>query len=475
MLDENKMYQLMSKNIAYYEYDTLEDRITILFHSDYIIKDQTIEEAFDGDEFVVEKDSRGDLINFFTLVKGNFSKQQLAFKALHDGISRWYLISSFERNEEDRIVCGIFENISSFLIEQDKLLELSKRDSLTGLLNKVNLEKYIDNCIKERGFFMLCMIDLDYFKTINDTYGHIYGDRVLVAAAEKLKAIAGEDGEVGRVGGDEFILIKRIDHQPVDEEKRNLCRAIKNSFYDDKNNNLYTSRLTTTIGYATYPFDGKTKTDLLARADKALYRGKAKGRNCYVIYNEQMHGAIDVDKPIQDTVMEDFASTADISIFISDIMGGILNNPTKEKALSKLVDIMAYFRLQRITIYKRDGSTIQKVYKMVQSEKEYGELSVLDFKSFNDQFEGGIFIASDIFEYKYDRKAMSACMNIPYDHGSIVISACGLIRATDYLMCFEAFDRRRIWNKNQLTAIKVLSRMIITFYQNAINKENNKK
>ena len=471
MLDENKMQEAISNNIAYYEYNTLEDRITILFHSDYIANNITPEEAFDGEEFVVAKEFRKDLLSFFMLVRGNYSKQQLAFKAKHNETLRWYLISSFERNETDYIVRGTFENISSFLIEQDKLLELSKRDSLTGLLNKFNIEKYIDDCIKDRGFFMLCMIDLDYFKTINDTYGHIYGDRVLVATTDKLKQIAGENGEVGRVGGDEFVLIKRIDHQPTDEEKRALCRAIKNSFYDNDGNNIYTSRLTTTIGFVTYPFDGKTKTELLARVDKALYKGKAKGRNCYVIYNEQMHGSIDVDRPIQDTVMEDFTNTADISIFISDIMGSILNNPTAEKALSKLNDIMVYFRLQRISVYKRDGSILEKIYTELQSDRGYGEVSVHDLQSFNAQFEGGIFIASDVFEYKYDRIALSKCMDIPYDHGSIVISACGVVRATDYLMCFEAFDRRRIWNKNQLTAIKVLSRMIMTFYQNAINKE----
>ena len=152
-------------------------------------------------------------------------------------------------------------------------------------------------------------------------------------------------------------------------------------------------------------------------------------------------------------------------------MGSILNNPTAEKALSKLSDIMVYFRLQRISIYKRDGSILEKIYTELQSDRGYGEVSVHDLQLFNAQFEGGIFIASDVFEYKYDRIALSKCMDIPYDHGSIVISACGVVRATDYLMCFEAFDRRRIWNKNQLTAIKVLSRMIMTFYQNAINKE----
>lgn len=462
MFDENKVYKALSQNIAYYEYNTIDGRITVVFHDEYIIDNCTIEEGFVSNEFEVLDESKDDMIKFFDLLKANCSKQQMAFKALHDGVKRWYLLSAFERNEEERVVSGVFQNISSFLLEQDKLIELSKTDPLTGLLNKVNTEKYIDKLIMNRGYFMECLIDLDYFKTINDTYGHIYGDRLLVEIAKKLKEIAGDNGDVGRVGGDEFLLIKRIDHNPSDEERRNLCRAIKNAFYDDRGENVYTSRITSTIGLAVYPFDGKTALDLFRCADKALYRGKVKGRNCYIIYNEQMHGGINTSKPLQDSVLEEMSSFADSSIFINNILASVLLSPTKEKIYSKFVDFAAYFKFQRITVYKRDGEEMTPIHVYDESSRDYDLIKFLDFNSFASQLDSNLFVVSDVFEYKHDRVLKSSCMNIPYEHGTIIISACGQQRSTDYLICYEAFNKRRIWNMNQLNAIKILSKLVTT-------------
>lgn len=464
MIDIERLHRNVTKNFAYYEYNLTNKTISVFFNDALIIENKLIEESFSCDEFVVNDDSKKDILDFRDLVTDSFSKEQMAFKAKHNGIERWYLVSTFPRNKNENIVCGTIENVSSFLVEQDKLVELSKTDSLTGLLNKTNTDKFIEKLIEERGFFMVCMIDLDYFKTINDTYGHMYGDKVIVNVSNILKQIAGTDGNVGRIGGDEFVLVKRIDHSPSNEERRNLCRQIKSAFIDSKGNDMFTSKLTTTIGLVVYPFDGTTLNDLYSHVDKALYRGKYKGRNCYVIYNEQMHGSINTQKPIQDVAMEAVNGTADMSIFINDVLGGILSNISREKALSKLVDISMYFRIGRITIYENKNNNFELIHKYEYEKNFYDTLTFNDVKLFLSQFDEGVFVASDVYEYKNDRKEKSKCMNIPYDHGSIVIASCGIRRNMDYIFALEIIGRRRIWNNNQIMSIKILAKMIMLFY-----------
>lgn len=464
MIDNQELFKLLSKNLGYFEYNPLDGKISVVYRGNVIIDDELLKSRPNTKEYIIDDETWQNLINFFDIAENNCSRTQISFKSNKNGVDRWYLLTTFERNEKSEIIHGTLDNISSFLIEQDKLIALSKKDALTGVLNNVNTKKYVEKCVSEKGFFVLCMIDLDYFKTINETYGHIYGDKVLCIITEKLKEIAGSDGEVGRVGGDEFILVKKYSFSPSDTDKRELCRKIKNSFIDDDGNSKYTSKLTTTIGCVTYPFDGRTLEELYMHVDKALYRGKVKGRNCYIIYNEQMHGGIDTKKPIQDTVFETFNGTADSSIFVTDILGSLLKNPTKDKALEKIRDIAMYFRVHRITIYEHLSSVIKPIYSLNITDRNVDPIEIVDYDSFLKQFENGIFVAADVYEYKFDRKKSSDCMTIPYAHGSIVMSACGLDRSMDYIFSLESFDKRRLWNFNQLTALKILPRLIMTFY-----------
>ncbi len=463
MIEDTELFKLLSKNLGYFEYNPINGKISVFYRENVILDNEVLISCPDTKEYKISEDTWHDLIDFFNIAESSCSRNQISFKANKNGVERCYLLTVFERNERKDIIYGTLDNISSLLIEQDKLIELSKKDALTGVLNNVNTKKYVKKCVEEKGFFILCMVDLDYFKLINDTYGHIYGDKVLCIVAEQLKKIVGNDGEVGRVGGDEFVLVKKYKSSPSDSDKRELLRNIKNYFLGDENKK-YTLRLTTTIGCVTYPFDGCTFEELYLHLDKALYRGKVKGRNCYIIYNEQLHGKIDTKKPIQDTVVETFNGTLDASTFISDILGSLLETPTKTKTLEKIKNIAMYFRVHRITIYEHLSENIKPIYSLNITNKNIDPIEIVDYDAFLRQFENDIFVAYDVFEYKFDIKKKFECMNIPYAHGSVVMSACGINRNMDYIFSVEIFDKRRLWNLNQLTALKILSRLIMTFY-----------
>ncbi len=463
MLNEKQIISNILKNIAYYEYDVLDEKISIVSRGNTLIISQKIEDIFETKDFVVASESRGDILNFFNLVKYDSSKNQIAIKINNNNIDKWYLLSSFPRDKDTNVVRGMIENVSSFMIEQDKLKELAKTDSLTGLLNRYHIEKYINECIVQKKFFYFCMLDLDYFKNINDTYGHVYGDKVLKQVASALKKVVGKDGALGRIGGDEFIIVKKLNEAPSLDEKREFCRAIRNEFRNKENDAIVYSNLTTTLGLVTYPFDGMTYKDLAGNVDKALYKGKAKGRNCYIIFNEQIHGHIDTSKPYEDVFVNDLVQTADPAIFISDVLTSLLQKSTIEKINEKIEQITFYFKINKVSVYKHENDTLRLVYKYV-IDKDLGDIEVTDIKDFFRQFDNLLFNASDVYEYKHDRYESSKCMKIPYESGSLLMTACGIKHDMDYIMAFETYEKRRIWNYNFLVALKILSKMIMTFY-----------
>jgi len=163
-------------------------------------------------------------------------------------------------------------------------------DSLTGVISRQYILDYAKRLIEKKIPFAMCMIDLDNFKYINDNYGHNSGDICLKDVAEALRVCVGDDGLVGRFGGDEFIIVytKANDYDSIHDFLARLYTqdgAVRKYIYLDKVRVF----LTATMGCASYPNDAKDYDELFLKMDKALYRGKIKGRNCYIIYVHEKH------------------------------------------------------------------------------------------------------------------------------------------------------------------------------------------
>ena len=186
---------------------------------------------------------------------------------------------------------------------EDRLLEEVYIDSLTGVLTRAEAENYARKQIEERPIpasyageifpeksVALCIVDIDNFKSINDTYGHRFGDEVLREVAAILRKAAGVKGVPGRVGGDEFVMV--LEDIEDELELRNILRVIRSGFqwlYPDK---LQPVQFGCSIGVAMYPQDARDYASLYNIADNALYLAKAKGKNRYIIYDVNKHGEV---------------------------------------------------------------------------------------------------------------------------------------------------------------------------------------
>ena len=172
----------------------------------------------------------------------------------------------------------------------EKINVSKNQDELTGLNNRKRLnelvkEKLLSYTNKEYRSALL-IIDLDNFKLINDSYGHLYGDKLLEKFAEDLKRIVKDENCIGRFGGDEF-LIFLSDIESLDEIKKfnNEIEEILKKPYIIGNNTIY---ITVSIGIGLFPDDGENFETLLKSADAAMYKAKNDGRNQWKMFNNNI-------------------------------------------------------------------------------------------------------------------------------------------------------------------------------------------
>jgi diguanylate cyclase (GGDEF)-like protein/PAS domain S-box-containing protein len=184
-------------------------------------------------------------------------------------------------------------DISLLKQQQEQILRHAHFDSLTGMPNRFLVLDRLAQLTKEaqrsRTLVAVLFLDLDDFKKINDTLGHETGDRLLVQAAERLSESLREGDTVGRLGGDEFVVLlgglaRADDARPV---AANILERFRKVFLLDDRELL----LTTSLGIAVYPIDGREPAKLLRNADSAMYYSKEQGRNTYHYYTDDMNRA----------------------------------------------------------------------------------------------------------------------------------------------------------------------------------------
>lgn len=159
-----------------------------------------------------------------------------------------------------------------------ELLKYAQTDALTGLYNKETTEQLTDELLSEdeNKSHAFLILDVDCFKQINDIYGHAVGDRVLQKFGKLLKSTFREGDILGRIGGDEFVVImKNIQTKDIATKKAGELLAKTQAYKIDelKGNNISIS-----IGISTAPQDGDCYMDLYKRADQALYQAKRSGK-----------------------------------------------------------------------------------------------------------------------------------------------------------------------------------------------------
>lgn len=197
-----------------------------------------------------------------------------------------------ESGEVLRYSC-VAEDITQMKLAHREMERLAFHDNLTGLNNRRLILDRLDQAMREslrNGDFQgLLYLDLDRFKEINDTYGHDAGDILLKEVARRLMNLVRAEDSVGRMGGDEFVvLLKRVESP---EAAAHVASKILRRITQPIDIKVTRVTISTSIGIAMAPTDGHQPQVLLKHADMAMYQAKAQGRNCYSFFTPKLNEA----------------------------------------------------------------------------------------------------------------------------------------------------------------------------------------
>lgn len=386
-----------------------------------------------------------------------------------DGLEKLYRFRGFSWQHKGRPTeCyGVIQLLDrkTKRLKLDSSLE-EQLDPLTGLFNKRICMKKLHNLMEEGSeeALTICMMDIDNFKTLNDTYGHLFGDRVLMVVADTMRDVLGSRGIAGRFGGDEFFII--IDSDIGEQEIRQILFTIRKNirwYFENSEDQLV---VTLSVGTASYPKDATDVDELFAKADRALYIAKEKGKDRFIIYNEEKHGRVTFDSEHRKIVelsrnkKEETNKTSAV-LYIYDLL--------EQKGIDAIEEVMGLigkvFAIDRINIFRNSDLLLWKVwgYETWQQDSAAYVLAEGYLNNFNGHkvdvccgIESRAYKYPKTYEY-LDKLEIKSCMQYIVGEGA---EMSGLI---SYEMC----KIKRKWSDEDVHNLTLISR----FIENVMLKE----
>lgn len=337
-------------------------------------------------------------------------------------------------------------------------LSPAARDAATGLLNKRASAEYTLDCLenKDGKTRWIIMMDIDNFKTINDSFGHLFGDLVIQKMAEIMKQVVNMRGVVGRFGGDEFyILLERI---PTREALKTLLKTMTKKFLHEFAPQL---NITVSIGVSRYPDNATDYETLIGMADKALYIAKEKGKNRHIIYDEAKHGKYETEnhkvKSLTYTLSAEKRAKALGDLYCQLGSKGVdyLKEPGVMAGLCEIMDIDA------MAVYIKGGAELFCASSRYAKDMP-PSIEVLQEERYLDLYdENGVYT-----ENKVSRLAAiipEAYAQMKSRDIASTIQCMGKKDGVPYAwVSFDVLENAKKWNDNDISQLSVLGRFCCT-------------
>ena len=381
------------------------------------------------------------------------------------------LLLYFDENGP-QIAFGCICNINVKQLWQMELQHSAEHDVLTGFFNKVATQKHIEEYLNSLTPTdlppALIIIDADGFKAINDSFGHLFGDGVLADMGHEIRGIFRQKDIVGRIGGDEFVvLFREMPSQDVLEKR--CVELLKNldRHYESNNESLPFS---VSIGIALYPEHGTTYTELFKRADRALYNSKSRGKNQYSIYHSSLIGrSLAVDSSRDPQHAEDIRQKAFQDNMLEFILNMLYETQNPEMTITVCLAMFGkQFNLDRISVARYERSSNRYVnsfewlspngFSIVSKEARQNYADLLERRYFIIDANyrptpyGVMSICEDTaVKYPNDKKVFSALKLGAFAHSQIA-------RGSEIAgsVAFES-AHPRIFEKEELSKLSVFS------------------
>ena len=327
--------------------------------------------------------------------------------------------------------------------------KLDRLDPLTKVYDRSVIEEYTIELVRKKDPFVFCFVDIDNFKNINDNYGHKFGDKVLIEFAKTLREHVGSNGAVARYGGDEFIIVVPGEYDY--DQTWQICYDILTLNTKIEDEEVKSVGITLTLGSSRYPLNAKTVDGIIELSDKALYRGKMKGRNCFIIYLPEKHADINLkterDKVVSSTFLHNY-------VYKTIVEGDNL----KEDIQSLFDYFVDYLMIDHLCIQDESKIYFETRHKLCKDTKFYA----IPYDEMRSHFSGNnaVFCKNVITEDDSSSRVLTRLLNdgifsIFYVRIKIKDNLFGYLRAD-----VNNNDKGRIWQQLHKDILQVMANYI---------------
>jgi diguanylate cyclase (GGDEF)-like protein/PAS domain S-box-containing protein len=235
----------------------------------------------------------------------NFSN--LLVQVSIQGEERWWELSGTPMRDEQGRFTG-FRGVGSDVTEQrkssEKIAYLARYDTLTQLPNRLQVTEALGEALRYayqwRSRCALLMVDLGRFKAVNDSLGHLTGDKLLAQVSARLQSLMGDNSMCGRLGGDEFAIVMRDASKPG--SVRDLARRVIDRLSEPYQVDHHTLHVGASVGSAEGPRDGCSVEELMRNADLALYRSKDTGGGEHCVFEPELHASAEERRQLEQSL-----------------------------------------------------------------------------------------------------------------------------------------------------------------------------
>lgn len=380
--------------------------------------------------------------------------------------------SQFDNNGRAIKAVGVIIDISAQKKERLELLEQAHHDALTGLYNKSAIKSKVEAKMREvhhNEMQALLIIDVDYFKNVNDTYGHLCGDKILSDVAQVIKQHFRSSDLIGRIGGDEFLVyLSCITGEEIIRQKvQSLLTALKHVCPSND-----APSVTCSIGAAVFPYNNMDYFKLYQSADLALYHQKNNGRNGISFFTPEISLNQAPNENILSTVNEVIDSELSVSVDqkLSHYTFQMLYQSIDvETAVNRLLEIVGRsYSVSRVYIFENseDGLSCDNTFEWcapgVTSEIDHlkGIRYEEDLGGYIHNFdEHGVFYCNDIETLE------PPLYNVLEPQGIRSLLQCAIIDRGKFkgYVGFDECNENCLWNKEQIHSLTLVANVLSVF------------
>lgn len=394
-----------------------------------------------------------------------------------DGSHIWCRIrmtQQFDQQGKAIKVIGVLIDIDREIKQSQYLKKQAEQDALTGMYNKMTTQSLIRDYIQEADTSgVLMIVDIDNFKQVNDSLGHLYGDAVLSNLARSMNNSFRDTDILGRIGGDEFLIflkgVSTIDCAQVNAEKVlrlfEELRVSGNQHHD----------ISCSVGIAMFPGDGRDFATLYQRADYALYQAKDAGKNRYAFFDEgTMQRFLAYQKNPLSPITAKIDSNEERRVLNGEIVEYVFrilyNAKDIKKAISTILEIVGnYFSVSRAYIFENseDGRYCNNTFEWCSAgiEPQIQNLQKVSYKDdlggcYYENFdENNLFYCPDIRALPQEQQDVLA------PQGIFSVLQCAITDNGEFqgYVGFDECRDYRYWTQDQIDMLSFIAEIISTF------------